>query len=99
MIETNINDTGTKVTPMKIFKIYQNSNKDYDTYDSAVVIANTAFDAVQIHPNTHVGKKWCSESWVHDVDLVEVIYIGDVVGEPDKDIYPGAVINASFNAG
>ena len=27
---------------MKLFKIYQNINKGYDTYDSAVVIANSA---------------------------------------------------------
>jgi len=30
---------------------------------------------------------------------VKYIYLGEVVGEPDDDIYPGAIICASFNAG
>lgn len=36
---------------MKIYKISQDVNKDYDTYDSAVVYANNEEEAKNIHPN------------------------------------------------
>ena len=90
---------------MKLFKIYQNINKDYDTYDSAVVIANSAEEAQKIHPNDPCpyldspDDFSMYDSWVSRPDLVSVIYLGEVVGEPDSDIYPGAIICASFNAG
>tara|TARA_R110002096_G_scaffold250501_1_gene442959 strand:+ start:559 stop:702 length:144 start_codon:yes stop_codon:yes gene_type:complete len=35
---------------MKLFKIYQNINTGYDTFDSAVVVANSAEEAQKIHP-------------------------------------------------
>ena len=84
---------------MKLFKIYQNINKGYDTYDSAVVIANSAEEAQKIHPNDSSGDFSMYDSWVSRPDLVSLIYLGEVVGEPDSDIYPGAIICASFNAG
>ena len=84
---------------MKLFKIYQNINKGYDTYDSAVVVANSAEEAQKIHPNDSSGDFSMYDSWVSRPDLVSVIYLGEVVGEPDDDIYPGAIICASFNAG
>lgn len=84
---------------MKLFKIYQNINKGYDTYDSAVVVANSAEEAQKIHPNDSSGDFSMYDSWVSRPDLVSVIYLGEVVGEPDSDIYPGAIICASFNAG
>ena len=37
---------------MKIYKISQNVNNDYDTYDSAIVYAETAEDARRIHPSS-----------------------------------------------
>ena len=84
---------------MKLFKIYQNINKGYDTYDSAVVVANSAEEAQKIHPNDSSGDFSMYDSWVSRPDLVSLIYLGEVVGEPDNDIYPGAIICASFNAG
>ena len=36
---------------MKIFKISQNQNTDYDTYDSALVAAESKDDARTIHPD------------------------------------------------
>ena len=36
---------------MKIYKISQDVNKDYDTYDSAVVYAENEEEAKSIHPN------------------------------------------------
>jgi hypothetical protein len=35
---------------MKLFKIYQRINTGYDTFDSAVVVANSAEEAQKIHP-------------------------------------------------
>ena len=84
---------------MKLFKIYQNINTGYDTFDSAVVVANSAEEAQKIHPNDSSGDFSMYDSWVSRPDLVSVIYLGEVVGEPDSDIYPGAIICASFNAG
>ena len=84
---------------MKLFKIYQNINTGYDTFRSAVVVANSAEEAQNIHPGGGSGDFDMYESWVSRPSLVKVMYLGEVVGEPDSDIYPGAIICASFNAG
>ena len=84
---------------MKLFKIYQDINTDYDTFDSAVVVANSAEEAQNIHPSGGSGSFDMYVNWVSRPDLVELIYLGEVVGEVDEDIYPGAIICASFNAG
>jgi len=86
---------------MKLFKIYQKINTGYDTFDSAVVVADSAEEAQKIHPDFLPGSSSFSDfdSWVSRPGLVKVMYLGEVVGEPDSDIYPGAVICASFNAG
>ena len=84
---------------MKLFKIYQNRNPGYDTYDSAVVVANSAEEAQKIHPCGGSSDFYTNDTWVARPDFVELLYLGEVVGEPDDDIYPGAIICASFNAG
>jgi len=85
---------------MKLFKIYQNINTGYDTFDSAVVVANSAEEAQNIHPCDGSDDFLLYDNWVSRPDLVSVIYLGEVVGEPIRHgIYPGAVICASFNAG
>ena len=84
---------------MKLFRLHQNINTGYDTYDSAVVVADSAAEAQKIHPNGASGDFSMYDSWVSRPDLVTLTYLGEVVGEPDDDIYPGAVICASFNAG
>jgi hypothetical protein len=47
---------------MKIYRISQNINDGYDTYDSAVVAADNEEDARNIHPSQFVthfrGDKW-----------------------------------------
>ena len=47
---------------MNIYKIEQNINKGYDTYDSLIVIAENEKEAKDFHPNefvTHIkGDKW-----------------------------------------
>ena len=84
---------------MKLFKIYQNRNNGYDTYDSAVVVADSAEEAQKIHPNGASDDFNMYSSWVARPGLVRVMYLGEVVGAPDSDIHPGAIICASFNAG
>ena len=84
---------------MKIFRLHQNINTSYDTYDSAVVVADSAEEAQKIHPNGASGDFSMYDSWVARPDLVTVTYLGEIVGEPARDIYPGAIICASFNAG
>jgi hypothetical protein len=80
---------------MKLFKIYQDINTDYDTFDSAVVVANSAEEAQNIHPSGGSGSFDMYVNWVSRPDLVELIYLGEVVGELDEDIYPGAIICTS----
>ena len=84
---------------MKLFKIYQIILPYYNTFDSAVVVANSAEEAQKIHPCGGSLDFKMYDNWVSCPDLVKFIYLGEVVGEPDDDIYPGAIICASFNAG
>lgn len=95
---------------MKIFHIYQSVNNDYDTYDSAVVVAETAEDAKKIHPNGDYvwnGSKWMqhfddgrvfernTSSWCTPEDVM-AFEIGELT---DGDYSAGSVICGSFNAG
>ena len=81
---------------MKLFKIYQNINTDYDTFDSAVVVANSAEEAQNIHPSGGSGSFDMYVNWVSRPDLVEVLYLGEVSHSIlDEDIYPGAIICSS----
>jgi len=45
---------------MNIYKISQTQNNDYDTYDSAVVIAENEKAAKRIHPDGRTV--WCNKS-------------------------------------
>ena len=48
---------------MKLWRISQNKNNDYDTYDSAVVVANSEEEAKTIHPSLAVPKRWINGKW------------------------------------
>ncbi len=76
---------------MKIWKISQTQNDGYDTYDSAIVAAETEDEAREINPEGAWGRKY--SAWCQFPDDVTVEFIG--VG------YQGdaGVILASFNAG
>lgn len=81
---------------LKLFKIWQEVNTKYDSYDSAVVVAESEYEAVMISPDVNKqdwnGKAyygWC------DIKDVNVICIGNATG----DLKAGDVIVASFNAG
>jgi hypothetical protein len=77
---------------VKLWLISQTTNNDYDTYDSAVVCAETEEAARGIHPSGS-GWEYSSGSWVSE-DKVTV----RLIGEATEDIPPGVVL-ASFNAG
>lgn len=92
---------------MLIFRISQTSNREYDTYSSAIVVASSEEEARMTHPqgdlvwNHEIGS-WCydddttvaswSVSWVNP-EQVEVELIG-VAHQPGKRI-----LCASFHAG
>lgn len=95
---------------MKLWLIEQNSNVDYDTYDSAVVAANTEKEAQYTHPSVYATfgdydkntKKWTHKEWNGyeetnswtSVDNVTAQYLGEAAPDTKK-----GVICASFNAG
>lgn len=79
---------------MKLWFISQTKNNDYDTYDSAVVAAESEADAKMIHPSN--GRDIRTENfptWVSDPADVQCEYIGEA-----KDGTQKGVICASFNA-
>lgn len=88
---------------MKLYLISQDVNNDYDTYDSAIVCAETKEEARKIHPSgiydyTETDNECMAEhsrfsSWAKK-KYVSVEYIG----EAKKKIKKGVVL-ASFNAG
>lgn len=81
---------------MKLYKIFQTVNNDYDTYDSAIVCAESVDDAKKINPGykkettekNDVYDSWCKLS------EVQVEYIGQAKSGLERGI-----ICASFNAG
>ena len=87
---------------MKLFRISQGVNNDYDTYDSAVVCAESAEQARDIHPGRYVehpidwekaaNERYSAWCWHRDEVCVEE------VGEAAPSTKPGVVV-ASFNAG
>ena len=70
----------------KLYKIWQEVNDDYDTYDSAVVCAESEEEA----RNTDLGTKY---SWASP-EYVKVEEIGIA-----KDDVKKGIIVASYNAG
>ena len=72
--------------PKKLYKIWQEVSDDYDTYDSAVVCAESEDEA----RNTHLG---ASDTWPKP-EYVKVKEIGIA----NDDVKKGIIV-ASFNAG
>ena len=80
---------------MNIYEIKQSSNTDYDTYDSAVVIAPSAYIAKRIHPGGgKLRKSLGHDSWVSDPTQVKATLIGKA-----KEGLTEGVILGSYNAG
>lgn len=89
---------------MKIYRISQNVNNDYDTYDSAIVCAENEEEARKIHPDKDLDFDYpeCSKDKKLDRDygtwtkkrFVKVEYLGEA-----KENTTRGVLLASFNAG
>lgn len=82
---------------MKLFLISQHENKDYDTYDSAVVCAPDEETARNMDPGSgkpYPFSKRAFSAWAWSPDRVNVRYIGDALPS-----VPVGVVCASFNAG
>ena len=79
---------------MKLWIISQNENNDYDTYDSAVVAAETEDEARVTMPSEfeEFGKAY--GAWCSGPDKVKVELIGKAVSGTEA-----GVVLASFNAG
>jgi len=101
--------TTTEPAPMKLWRISQEQNNDYDTYSDAVVAAPDEETARTIHPDgaiwaskkrAHVASGWSEgrpsrwDGWCDSPHLVTARLIGDAV--PGTEI---GVICASFHAG
>ncbi len=83
---------------MNLYLISQNQNTGWDTYDSAVVAAESIEAARLIHPRelldyTNVGA-WKTDAWSFSPESVKVEYIGRA-----GPLVKKGVICASFNAG
>ena len=77
-------------------KASQTVNSDYDTYDSAVVCADSEADAKDIHPRgpDYSMDNECDLGCWAKRESIAVEYIGEA-----KDGLPRGVVCASFNAG
>ena len=86
---------------MKLWLIIQRENNDYDTYDEAVVAAETDEEARHMNPENGCRMDWANVSaraykgcWCTSPDAVLVRYLGEA-----KEGTEAGVISASFNAG
>lgn len=97
---------------MKLWLISQNVNNNWDTYDSAVVAADTEEDARNIYPDnwdSDLNKRWNGTKWLRYFDDGRVLeYSSRSWTSPDNvsvkflaDGYdgPAGTVLASFNAG
>jgi len=80
---------------MNLYKISQEVNNGYDTYDSAIVAAEDEFDARNTHPDGNYWGHdyWCEQAW-DDPKYVIAVQIGTALPGTSR-----GVILASFNAG
>ena len=77
---------------MNIYKLTQTVNTDYDTFDAAIVAAENAECAQQMHPGGGLVVERGTEEWADPKD-VTVELIGTSTDEKQQ------VLLASFNAG
>jgi hypothetical protein len=82
---------------MKLFIISQDVNGNYDTYDSAVVCAETIEQAQMTHPG-HAPKDWDGKAGQYSVWCNAEDVKVQLIGTANEYIKEG-VICASFNAG
>lgn len=88
---------------MNLYLISQTDVGEYDTFDSAVVVARNHKDAKNIHPYDSIFPEglddelgnWGSSVWTNDPNNVHVLFIGVA----SKSLKEGTVVCTSFNAG
>jgi hypothetical protein len=78
---------------VKLWRIYQDVNSGYDTYDSAIVVAPDEDAARLVNPDGKWGRNF--SAWAPSPDNVGVVCIG----QASPELEAGAVVLASFNAG
>ncbi|MCP4336553.1 MAG: hypothetical protein GY679_01745 [Mycoplasma sp.] len=86
---------------MNIYRLSQTKNNDYDTYDSAVVVAKDESEARNIHPQD-ISIVWGDDFWNEEGQWstwtapkdVKVEFIGKAGDSYEEKI----VICASFNS-
>jgi hypothetical protein len=83
---------------MKLFLIEQSKNTDYDTYDSAVVIANDEKEAKDMHPQDGLALNansdiWRNSKWCLLPSDVSVTYLGESIESAKR------IVCASYKAG
>jgi hypothetical protein len=81
---------------MKIYKISQDVNTDWDTYDSAIVIAENEEEAKKIYPDEIKGSDEDRKRWNEWCEIADVKV--EYVGEAKEGLKKGVVV-ASYNAG
>ena len=81
---------------MNIYLLTQDVNVDWDTYDSAIVCAESEAEAVKFHPDgTFFDSMWLATcDWTKTSSDVKC----KKIGVADKSIEKGVIL-ASFNAG
>jgi hypothetical protein len=82
---------------MNIYLLSQDEATGYDTYDACVVAAESAEDAVAIHPGYNDGwptDRFTMSAWASKPENVTTILLGLAVEGTER-----GVILASFNAG
>ena len=86
---------------MNLYLISQTENNGWDTFDSAVVAAETEQETAEIHPESAYGNTfadgWKSSyagAWCPRPDQVKVELLGTA-----KDGTEAGMVLASFNAG
>lgn len=97
---------------MKLWLLTQMKNRDYNTYDSVVVSAETKEDARKIHPDgTYIWDDEVSNWYRYNFNREKIytanpnswVYPNEVIvvylGEAVSDMTPNTVICASFIAG
>lgn len=90
-------DIQKKETAMNLYRVWQDVNIGYDTFDSMVVIAESEDIAKSVHPLLRLdwdGKSDKVSAWC-DKEYVKV----ELVGRALDGAKSGAIICSSFNAG
>jgi len=79
---------------MKLFLISQDVNVGYETYDSAVVVADSESDAREMHPYDGSLESQDGYGWLRSKDrhLISVKYLGETT-------LKSGIVCASYNAG